>query len=124
MAKKTTTVETPIDKRETFVSIRKKFADSADTISEKLNTLYQLQLTDTAIDRIVRLRGELPLEVETLENELEQMQEADYLRSNYYIVDSRTTLLPEDVDVPKALGLDLTITSTQAKDIDFSYPCP
>lgn len=73
MAKKTTTVETPIDKRETFVSIRKKFADSADTISEKLNTLYQLQLTDTAIDRIVRLRGELPLEVETLENELEQI---------------------------------------------------
>jgi predicted nucleic acid-binding Zn-ribbon protein len=73
MAKKTTTVETPIDKRETFVSIRKKFADSADTISEKLITLYQLQLTDTAIDRIVRLRGELPLEVETLENELEQI---------------------------------------------------
>jgi predicted nucleic acid-binding Zn-ribbon protein len=30
-------------------------------------------LTDTAIDRIVRLRGELPLEVETLENELEQI---------------------------------------------------
>ena len=49
------------------------------------------------------------------ENELGKMQDADYLRSNYYIVDSRTTLLPEDVDVQKALGLDLTITPTQAE---------
>ncbi len=74
MAKKTKTVETPIDKRETFVSLGKKFADSADSVSEKLEILYQLQLTDTAIDRLVRLRGELPLEVETLEKDLEQIE--------------------------------------------------
>ncbi len=71
MAKKTKTKETPIDQRETFVSIGKNFADSADSVSEKLEVLYQLQMTDTAIDRLVRLRGELPLEVQTLEKELE-----------------------------------------------------
>lgn len=74
MAKKTKTVETPIDKRETFVSLGKNFADSAESVSEKLEILYQLQLTDTAIDRLVRLRGELPLEVETLEKDLEQIE--------------------------------------------------
>lgn len=72
MAKKTKTKETPIDQRETFVSLGKNFADSADSVSEKLEVLYQLQLTDTAIDRLVRLRGELPLEVQALEKELEQ----------------------------------------------------
>lgn len=71
--KKTKTKETPIDKRETFVSLGKNFAGSADSVPEKLEVLYQLQLTDTAIDRLVRLRGELPLEVQTLEKELEQI---------------------------------------------------
>lgn len=74
MAKKTKNVEPPIDKRETFVSLGKNFADSADSVPEKLEVLHQLQLTDTAIDRLVRLRGELPLEVETLEKDLEQIE--------------------------------------------------
>ena len=74
MAKKTKTVEAPIDKRETFVSIRKNFTDSAEAIPEKLDLLYHLQRTDTEIDRLVRLRGELPLEVETLEASLEQIE--------------------------------------------------
>lgn len=47
--------------------------------------------------------------------ELKKMQEAEYLRSNYYIVDSRTSLLQEDVEVPKALGLDLTIMPSMAE---------
>ncbi|MDO4530806.1 MAG: stage II sporulation protein P [Bacillota bacterium] len=49
------------------------------------------------------------------EEELGRMQEADYLRRNYYIVDSRTALLSEDVDVPEALGLDLTIPPSQTE---------
>ena len=74
MAKKTKKIETPIDQRETFVSIRKSFADSDITVSEKLKTLYALQLADTAIDKILQLRGELPLEVETLENEISELE--------------------------------------------------
>lgn len=70
MAKKTKKIETPIDQRETFVSIQKSFADSDLSVAEKLKTLYALQQADTEIDKILQLRGELPMEVETLENEL------------------------------------------------------
>ena len=74
MAKKTKKIETPIDKRETFVSIQKSFADSDLSVGEKLKTLYALQQADTAIDKILQLRGELPLEVENLENEIADLK--------------------------------------------------
>ena len=74
MAKKTKKIETPIDQRETFVSIQKSFADSDLTVSEKLATLYALQQADTAIDKILQLRGELPMEVENLETEIAELK--------------------------------------------------
>ena len=74
MAKKTKKIETPIDQRETFVSIQKNFADSDLSVAEKLKTLYVLQQADTAIDKIYQLRGELPMEVETLENEIADLK--------------------------------------------------
>ena len=74
MAKKTKKIETPIDKRETFVSIQKTFADSGLSVSEKLQTLYALQQADTEIDKILQLRGELPVEVEALENEIVEIK--------------------------------------------------
>lgn len=40
------------------------------TVEEKLQHLYELQLIDTEIDKIRTLRGELPLEVQDLEDEL------------------------------------------------------
>ena len=74
MAKKTKKIETPIDQRETFVSIQKSFADSDLSVGEKLKTLYALQQADTAIDKILQLRGELPVEVENLENEIADLK--------------------------------------------------
>ena len=74
MAKKTKKIETPIDQRETFVSIQKSFADSDLSVSEKLKTLYVLQQADTAIDKILQLRGELPVEVENLEDEIAELK--------------------------------------------------
>lgn len=75
MAKKTTKmVETPIDHKETFVSLQKSFADSELSVEEKLKTLYELQNADSAIDKIVQLRGELPAEVEALEAEVAAMK--------------------------------------------------
>lgn len=68
--KKIKKVETPIDQRETFVSIQKSFADSDISLEEKLRTLYDLQKADTEIDKILHLRGELPAEVEALEEEI------------------------------------------------------
>lgn len=74
MAKKIKKVETPIDQRETFVSIQKNFADSEMSVEEKLKTLYALQKADSEIDKIMQQRGELPLEVENLENEVAEMK--------------------------------------------------
>lgn len=40
------------------------------TVEEKLRALYKLQLVDTTINRIQAIRGELPLEVQDLEDEI------------------------------------------------------
>ncbi len=40
------------------------------TVEEKLRSLYRLQLIDSRIDTIKSVRGELPLEVEDLEDEV------------------------------------------------------
>ena len=44
------------------------------TIEEKLRALYDLQLIDSRIDKIRDVRGELPLEVEDLEDEVTGMK--------------------------------------------------
>ncbi len=64
-------IVTPIDQRATFVSLQKNMADT-DSIAmeQKLRTLYRIQQTDTKIDKIYLLRGELPLEVQDLEDEI------------------------------------------------------
>jgi predicted nucleic acid-binding Zn-ribbon protein len=72
--KKIKKVETPIDQRETFVSLQKNFADSDLSVEEKLKTLYDLQAADSEIDRIFQLRGELPAEVEALETEIADLK--------------------------------------------------
>ena len=68
--KKTKKIATPIDQRETFVSLQKTFADSESNTEEKLKILYDLQNADNAIEKLVQLRGELPAEVASLEAEV------------------------------------------------------
>ena len=69
------TIVTPIDEKETFVSVAKSVNDADGiTMDEKLRTLYQIQLKDTAIDKIHLLRGELPLEVQDMEDEVEGLK--------------------------------------------------
>jgi hypothetical protein len=48
-----------------------KTETSSMSIKEKLQSLYKLQLIDSEIDRIKITRGELPLEVRDLEDEIE-----------------------------------------------------
>ena len=44
------------------------------SVEEKLRALFDLQLIDSRIDQIRSIRGELPLEVEDLENEIEGLK--------------------------------------------------
>ena len=52
----------------------KKIDPSELTVEQKLKALYQLQSTLSEIDRIKTLRGELPLEVQDLEDEIEGLR--------------------------------------------------
>lgn len=72
--KKKVNVPTPIDERETFVSLRKNFAENEQLAQEKLKTLYELQNTDIEIDKLLQLRGELPEEVSSLESEVASLK--------------------------------------------------
>lgn len=53
----------------------KKKAEATEmTIEEKLRALFELQQVDTSIEKIKILRGELPLEVQDLEDVIEGLQ--------------------------------------------------
>ena len=68
------------------------------TVEEKLQHLYELQRMDTEIDKIRTLRGELPLEVEDLEDEVEGLQtrieklENDVINIEKGISDKKTSI--------------------------------
>ena len=74
MAKKNAKIEMPIDQRETFVSLQAKLGESNLSIEEKLKTLYELQVADSELDKIHQLRGELPLDVAKLEEDIAELK--------------------------------------------------
>lgn len=65
------------------------------TVEDKLKALYQLQEADSKIDKIQRLRGELPLEVKDLEDELAGLQ------TRIEKVQAEITQKKEDIAVKK-----------------------
>ena len=63
------------------------------SVEEKLRAMYDLQLIDSRIDKIRSVRGELPLEVEDLEDEVEgldfrinKINEIAYLKCSFNIM--------------------------------------
>ena len=68
------------------------------TVEEKLRVLYDLQLIDSQIDELQNTRGELPLEIADLEDEVEGLkirlskfkEELEHLQSN--ISEKKTTI--------------------------------
>lgn len=63
------TIETPLDGG-TFISLQKSSNEGDLSMETKLHLLYNLQKTDSKIDKIHLLRGELPLEVQDLEDDI------------------------------------------------------
>ena len=78
----------------------KTVANKGITVAEKLDRLYKLQLIDSEIDRIRTVRGELPLEVKDLEDELEGLS-------------SRLGKMEDEI---KALELDISNRKNANKD--------
>jgi predicted nucleic acid-binding Zn-ribbon protein len=122
MAKKTKKFETPIDQRETFVSIQKNFADSDLTVAEKLKTLYVLQQADTEIDKILQLRGELPVEVEHLEAEIAELnlkvaRVSEHIEEmTKYIAENKLNITECDAQIEKYKGQLDNISNSREYD--------
>ena len=84
------------------------------TVEEKLKTLYQLQTTLSKIDEIKTLRGELPLEVEDLEDEIVGLNtRIDNIKGN--INELRRELVGRKADIEKAKKLESQIEIEQKK---------
>ena len=59
----------------------KKAATKEFSIEDKLKALYQLQIIDSEIDKIRTVRGELPLEVQDLEDDLKGLDKEKFVSS-------------------------------------------
>lgn len=115
-------VETPIDERETFVSLQKNFADSPISVEEKLKVLYHLQEADNEIESLVQLRGELPSEVAALESEVAELQaKVDRIKAaieekNMIIAASKAKIVEHDADIEKYQRQLESITNSREYD--------
>ncbi len=77
------------------------------TVEEKLKALFELQMIDSKIDNIKRLRGELPLEVQDLEDEIEGLQtrvqnfEDDVVKLEEYITNKKNEIKESQASIKK-----------------------
>lgn len=74
------------------------------TAEDKLRALYDLQLIDSRIDRIRVVRGELPLEVQDLEDEIEGLKtRLERLEEDADLVKQRVVAYKNQIEDSKAL---------------------
>ncbi|MBD0825049.1 MULTISPECIES: zinc ribbon domain-containing protein [Aestuariibaculum] len=74
------------------------------TVEERLRALYDLQLIDSRIDEIRNVRGELPLEVRDLEDEVAGLNiRLDKLVSSLEVIDNDITSRKNLIEEAKAL---------------------
>ncbi|MGB1076466.1 MAG: zinc ribbon domain-containing protein [Flavobacteriales bacterium] len=74
------------------------------TAEDKLRALYDLQLIDSRIDRIRVVRGELPLEVQDLEDEIEGLKtRLERLEEDADLVQQRVVAYKNQIEDSKAL---------------------
>jgi predicted nucleic acid-binding Zn-ribbon protein len=72
-------------------------------VEDKLRALYALQLVDSKIDEIRNVRGELPLEVDDLEDEVAGLStRLDKLKSDLEIIDEQIKEKKNAIDEHKA----------------------
>jgi len=115
-------VATPIDERETFVSLQKSFAETEQSTQEKLRILYELQKADNEIEELVQLRGELPAEVAALEGEVDAMKAKQAHIAglidgfNMTIEDAKQQIIDLDAEIEKYRGQLENISNSREYD--------
>src|SRR5690554_4960659 len=74
------------------------------TVEEKLRALYDLQLIDSRVDEIRSIRGELPLEVQDLEDEVHGLKtRMDKLKTDLETINYEITAKKNLIDEAKVL---------------------
>jgi predicted nucleic acid-binding Zn-ribbon protein len=74
------------------------------TVEEKLRALYDLQLIDSRIDEIRNVRGELPLEVEDLEDEVAGMNtRLEKLKADLELIEDQIKEKKNNIEESKTL---------------------
>ncbi len=74
------------------------------TVEEKLRALYDLQLIDSRVDEIRNVRGELPLEVEDLEDEVAGMNtRLDKLKAELEVIEDNIKEKKNGIEESKSL---------------------
>lgn len=74
------------------------------TVEEKLRALYDLQLIDSRIDEIRNVRGELPLEVEDLEDEVAGMNtRLEKLKADLDVIENQIKEKKNNIEESKVL---------------------
>ena len=82
----------------------KKTADVDYSMEEKIVALYELQKVDSKIDEINKLKGELPLEVQDLEDEVAGLQtRIENINSEIEELNLLTKQRKEEIEQSKAL---------------------
>lgn len=91
----------------------KKVAKKVElTVEDKLRALYNLQLTDTQIDEIRKLRGELPLEVQDLEDEVAGLH-TRIQNLEQDIAEYETNISHKNIEIDEATSLIKKYTEQQ-----------
>lgn len=101
-------VDTPIDRRETFMSLSKSVSGSDVSMEQKLHTLYMIQQKDSKIDEIHMLLGELPDEIKDLEDEIEGLK-------------TRIAKLREDINAAEKFMAQKKIEAENSKNAIAKY---
>ena len=88
-----------------MVTTTKKSADSVDyTMKEKITALYELQKIDSKIDEINKVKGELPMEVQDLEDQVAGLQtRLDNINSEIAELNLLTKQRKEEIEQNKAM---------------------
>jgi len=100
------------------------------SIEDKLRYLYQLQLIDSKIDQIKMLQGELPLEVQDLEDEITGLEtrignfENDIKNLNEQITGKKTEILSAQSLIKKYESQQMNVRNNReydalSKEIEF-----
>ena len=86
------------------MATQKKTADVDYSMQEKIMALYELQKIDSKIDEINKVKGELPLEVQDLEDEMAGMKtRIEHINAEIEELNTLTKQRKREVDQAKIM---------------------